>query len=572
MQWLAELWREASAAQTVLVLSVVAALGLALGHVRVRGVGLGVAGVLFAGLAIGHLLGATGVSLDEHVMAFVREFGLILFVYAVGMQVGPGFLGSLRREGLPLNLLAAGVVVLGVLLTVGLVTLAGVEPAAAVGLYSGAVTNTPSLAAAQEALKAVPGADPATLALPGMGYAIAYPFGIVGIILTMLLVRGLGRIDIQQEAAALERASAAEHAALSGINLEVTNPNLDGVRLGEVPVLREGGVTISRLLRGGRVIVPGPHNLLALGDVVHAVGTAEALAQARMVIGRESAVDVKAVSSDPAHRSAQEPAPAIESRRIIVTRPGALGKRLEELALAERYGVTVTRVNRSEIDLPPRPGLKLQYADRLLVVGTAEGLRAVSAELGDAQQELHRPRVLPIFLGIALGVLVGSVPLAIPGAPGAVKLGLAGGPLLVAIVLSRLSNVGPLVWYLPISANTLLRELGIVLFLGTVGLRSGAGFLDTLLAGDGLYWLGLGAVVTLVPLLAAAAFGRLVWKLNYLSLCGLLAGSCTDPPALAFAQTIAGNNAPAVSYATVYPLVMILRVVSGQLLVMFLAG
>lgn len=561
MGWLRDLITEPSAAQTVLLLSAVAALGLALGNVKVRKVGLGVAGVLFAGLAVGHFLGRRGVHLDPHVLEFAREFGLILFVYAIGIQVGPGFVGSLRREGMPLNAMAAAVVLLGALMIVGIVKIGGVSPAAAAGIYSGAVTNTPSLAAAQQALRDVPGLPAEELVLPGMAYAVAYPLGIVGIIATMLLVRAVFRVDAAKEAEAFEALTGPKE-SLRSLNLEVTNPNLDGVALGDVPRFRdsESGVVVSRVSHGGVAEVATPRTVLRVGDVLHAVCPVERVDELKLIVGHESGVDVKAIPSD------------IASRRVLVTHRQPLGKTLGELALWERFGVNVTRVSRAGVELPAKPTLRLQYADSLAVVGGAEALNRVAQELGDSQKQLQQPHIIPIFVGIALGVLAGSWPFMLPGVPGPVKLGLAGGPLLVAILVSRLGNVGPLVWYLPISASTMLRELGIVLFLGVVGLKSGAGFMDTVMQGDGLYWMALGAAVTLLPLLVVAAFGRLVWKLNYLSLCGLLAGSMTDPPALAFAQTVAGSSAPAVSYATVYPLVMILRVLSGQLLVLLLVG
>lgn len=564
MSWVADLLSHTSAAQTVLLVSVVAALGLAIGSVKVRDVGLGVAGVLFAGLLVGHVLGDAGIELDPHVMEFVREFGLILFVYAIGMQVGPGFFGSLRRDGLPLNLMAAGTVLLGVVVTVCIAKFGGVEAPAAVGLYSGAVTNTPSLAAAQQALKDVPELGPEVARLPGMAYAVAYPFGIMGIILTMLLARAVFRVDVNKELAQFEAAASAGRPQVASVNLEVTNPNLEGVPLSRVPVVSAalaaggGGVVVSRVSHGGEVTTAGPGTILHVGDALHAVGEPAKLEELKLVVGREASVDVKALPTD------------IASRRVIVSNREPLGKTLGELELFERFGVTVTRVNRAGVELPARPGLKLQYADNLVVVGGGSGLDRLAKELGDSQKQLQHPHMVPIFVGIAIGVFIGSWPVLLPGMPGAVKLGLAGGPLLVAILLSRLHNVGPLVFYLPLSANTMLKELGIILFLSAVGLRSGAGFLETVLQGDGLYWMALGVAITLLPLLVVAAIARLFLRTNYLSLCGLLAGSMTDPPALAFAQTIAGGSAPAVSYATVYPLVMILRVLSGQLMIMFL--
>lgn len=558
MVWMTQLLRTPSVAQVVVLISLVAAAGLALGSVRYKGVGLGIAGVLFSGLLAGHLLGRHAVVLDEHVMEFVREFGLVLFVYAIGMQVGPGFLASLRREGLPLNLMALGVVVLGVGTTLLIVRLGLVEAPVAVGLFAGATTNTPSLAAAQQALKDLPGLPPGTIALPGMAYAVAYPFGIVGIILAMLAVRGLFRINLRGEVAEFQARQAQDRPPLETINLEVRNPDLDGVELRRVPALEGSGVVVSRILHAGVPQAARPETVLHSGDVLHAVGPPARLEQLRQAVGAEANVDLKALPGN------------VASRRIIVTRSGARRRTLADLRLRERFGVNVTRVNRAGIDLAPAPALRLQFADSLLAVGERESLEKVVAELGDSQKDLNHPQIIPIFVGIALGVLLGSWPFPVPGLPADVRLGLAGGPLLVAIVLSRLGNVGPLVWYLPLSANLILREIGIVLFLAAVGLRAGDGFVETVLDGSGLSWMGYGAAITLLPLLAVALLARAFYKLNYLTLCGLLAGSMTDPPALAFAGAVTGSDVPSVSYATVYPLVMIARVLAAQAMVLLM--
>jgi putative transport protein len=546
-----------TAAGAVLVFSVVAALGLALGAAKVRGVGLGIAGVLFVGIAFGHF----GVHVEEPTREFVRELGLVFFVYSIGLQVGPGFLASLRRHGLRLNLLAAAVVALGVATALAVRFVGGVEPAAVVGLLSGATTNTPSLAAAQQALKqAAPG--PAELArvakLPGLGYAVAYPFGVLGIILVMLGVRAAFRVALRREAEELEERRAAEAPPLARVNLEVTNPNLFGMRLDRVPVLAGSSIVASRLWQDGRLTVPRPDTLLREGDVLLAVGRREDLDALRVVVGRESERDLRAMPS------------AITTKRLIVTRASATGRTIEDLGFLQRFGVQITRVSRAEVELPPSPGFELQYGDTVLAVGEAGDIPKVAAELGDSPKTLQYPHLVPMFLGIAAGILIGSIPFSLPGVPAPVRLGLAGGPLLVAIALSRIGKIGPLVWYLPISANYALRETGIVLFLAAVGLGAGDLFVETLVGGRGLYWIGCAAAITALPLLAVALFARGVMKLNYLTLCGLLAGSMTDPPALSFATGVSGSEAPSVAYATVYPLTMILRVLSAQLLVLYL--
>jgi putative transport protein len=546
-----------SAAGAVFVLALIAASGLALGSLRVRGIGLGIAGVLFAGLAFGHF----GVRVDEGTLEFAREFGLILFVYSIGLQVGPGFLASLRRHGLRLNLLAAAVVLLGVAVAVGLHAFAGLDAAATVGVLSGATTNTPSLAAAQQALRQVV-ADPAArerlVRLPGIGYAVAYPFGVLGIILAMVGLRVAFRIRIAAEREELERGLEAEVRRPARANLEVANPNLVGLPLERVPTLSHSGVVVSRIHHDGALQVPRPDTRLALGDVLLAVGPREELDALRVVVGRESGLDLRTLPS------------AITTRRLIVTRAAASGKPIAELDFVRRYGVQITRVSRAEVELPASPGFELQYGDTVLAVGEGPDIARAADELGDSPKSLHYPHLVPMFLGIGLGILLGSWAFSLPGVPEPVRLGLAGGPLLVAILLSRIGRIGPLVWYMPLSANYMLREVGIVLFLAAVGLRAGDAFVDTILRGPGLYWMAGGALVTVLPLVTVAAFGRAVMGLNFLTLTGLLAGSMTDPPALAFANAVSGSEGPSTAYATVYPAAMILRVLTAQLFVLYL--
>jgi putative transport protein len=562
MSWIVQLFQEShGVAHTVLVLSLVGAVGLSLGTLRLFRISLGVAGVLFSGLLLGHIAQNTRFKfeLDPNVIGFIREFGLILFVYTIGMQVGPSFIASLRRNGMPLNLMAAAIVLLGVAVTLGIyfTFMDHSELPAAVGLFAGATTNTPSLAAARQALKDLPGVTESTKILPGLGYAVAYPFGILGIILTMLIIRWVFRINTSREAELLAQLQSSTAEKIAILSLEVTNPNLDGLTLSRIPTFSDSGVIITRILKGGRPQMARADTVVALGDVLLAVGPRPKLEELKVVIGKESDIDLMQVPSD------------IESRRILVTKSQALGKSIHELNLGHRYGVRITRINRAEIELPPTPDLRLQFGDNLVAVGEADGIKAVAAELGDSLKRLNMPQVIPVFIGIALGVLVGSWPLHV-GLPAPVKLGLAGGPLIVAIILSRLGNIGPLVWYMPISANFILRELGIVLFLSCVGLEAGGQFVDTVVHGQGLHWFVYGAAITVIPLLIVALLARGLYKLNFLSLCGLLAGSMTDPPALAFATSMTGSDAPSVAYATVYPLVMLLRVLAGQAMVMFL--
>ncbi len=553
MDWLITLFSQDSVARTVVLLAVAGAAGTALGKIRVGGVSLGVAGVLFVGLFLGYLK----LTVDAHVLEFVREFGLILFVYTLGLQIGPGFFGSLRSRGLVLNGFAAAVVLLGVLVTALWIGLGFVPVPAGVGLLSGATTNTPSLAAAQQALKQV-GAEDSALVVQGLAYAVAYPFGILGIIITMLLVRRVFRVDVRAEVAAAERAQAPSAPKPATRNFEVRNANLVGCAIGKIPGLAGSGVVVSRFSRGGVVEVARPETTLREGDILHAVGPEEGLEALRIVVGREASVDLKAIPG------------TVTNSRLIITRSSVFGRELGEIGIFREHDVVVTRVTRGGIEFPPTPSFRLQFGDVLMVVGEAPQIERVAAAVGNSNKALNSPQPIPFFLGIALGVIVGAIPLAFPGLPAPVKLGLAGGPLVVAILLSRVANTGPLVWHMPTNANHMLREVGITLFLAAVGLKSGEKFLDVLLGADGLRWLLFGAVVTAVPLLIVGFLARRIWQVNYAELCGLLSGSMTDPPALAFAQQTTGSDAPAIAYATVYPMVMLLRVFSAQLVVFLL--
>ncbi len=553
MDWLNDLFTTESVARTVILLGVAGALGWSLGKIKVFGVSLGVAGVLFAGLLLGHFK----LSFDHHVLEFVREFGLILFVYTLGLQIGPGFFASLRARGLALNLFAVAIVFLGVAVASTWIILGQTDVASGVGLLSGATTNTPSLAAAQQALKQVGAADDAAV-IQGLGYAIAYPFGILGIIITMILVRTVFRIDVQKEVAAAEAANRPSTPPPTTRNFEVRNPNLNGRTLGTVPGLPGSGVVVSRFSRDGVVAVAHPDTRLQLGDILHAVGPEAGLETLRVVIGSEAGVDLKTIPG------------TVINRRLIVTKSAMFGRPLAELTTFAQHHVVVTRVTRQGLEFTPAPGFRLQFGDVLMVVGEAPQIDAVSVVVGNSPKALDTPQPLTFFLGIVLGVVVGSIPMMLPGLPAAVKLGLAGGPLVVAILLSRLTTTGPLIWHIPHNANHMLREVGISLFLAAVGIKSGEKFVDVLMGSDGVRWLVFGALITIVPLLIVGFVARAWKKLNYAELCGLLAGSMTDPPALAFAQQTTGSDAPAVAYATVYPLVMLLRVFTAQLVVFIL--
>lgn len=542
-------------AQALLVLSAVAALGLTLGQLKIAGVRLGVGGALFAGLAFGHF----GIGMDATMLSFAREFGLVLFVYAIGVTVGPGFFEAFKKDGLALNLMAVAIVVVGTLTAVGVHLLGGIELPAALGILSGAVTNTPSLAAGQQVLAQLGVANGGTVL--GQAYAVAYPFGIVGILLTMLFVRLVFRLDAKAAAKQFEIERAASYTAVETVNVEVRNPAVVGCQLRELEELKEMGVVLSRVLHDGAQRVIQAEDRLAEGDVVLAVGPRNKLERLKRLIGPIADVDLKAMQSVE-----------VAWERMVLTHSAVLGKSLGELNLRGAYGVVISRVSRAGYELVPDAHLKLQFGDMLTVVGDPAAFPDVAALVGNRSKALLETQMVPIFIGIALGMLLGSLPIMVPGLPAPVQLGLAGGPLVVAIALSRLGHVGPLVWFMPPPANHMMRDLGIALFLAAVGVKSGHGFIDTLVYGDGLKWMAFGAVVTLVPLLVVSVVGYWLTRTNYLSLCGVLAGSMTDPPALAFAQGMSSSEAPILAYASVYPLVMVLRVIAPQVVALLLWG
>ncbi len=553
MAFITDLFTSTTIAHTLFIFGLVACLGLLLGSLRFKGISLGVAGVLFSGLLFGHF----GIAIDHEILDFAREFGLILFVYTIGLQVGPGFFSSFKRDGLTLNLLAVFIVICGALIAAAFALWGGIPLPAAAGLFSGATTNTPSLAAAQQALKDIPGLMPEAGKLPALGYAVAYPFGIVGIIITMLLIRFLLRINPSQDASTYAEMHARMNPKLEVIDLRVENSNLHGLQLKNIPSLNDSGVVISRVYHEGVLQAALPATTIHLGDIIRAVGPRDKLNDLRVIIGTETQLDLRGTKG---HTIA---------RRVIVSRTAMSGKTIAELDARQRYGVTITRLTRSDMELPVTPDITVNFADTLMAVGDEDAVRKFAAEMGDSPKELNHPQLIPVFLGIVLGVLLGTFPFHIPGIPSAVKLGLAGGPLVVAILLSRLGRLGPLVWYMPAAANIMLREVGITLFLACVGLKAGDQFVKTLVQGDGLYWMAAGTAITLVPLLAAAFWARLKLKMNYLTLCGLLAGSMTDPPALAFANQMVPSSAQVVAYASVYPVVMLLRVICAQCLIIF---
>jgi putative transport protein len=551
MSWFIQLFNQDSVPHTMLIISLVISTGLILGRLAYAGVQLGIAGVLFSGLIFGHF----DLSINSEVMHFLREFGLILFVYAIGLQVGPSFVSSFFKYGLKLNSMAAGIVLLGALIAVGISVIGNIPMPVAVGLFSGATTNTPSLAAAQQVLGSLPNMSSETLKMPGLGYAVAYPFGIIGIILSMLLAKRVFRVNVQQEAEdfALHQQQLAQIPVWE--DLVVENPNLNGLTIKQIPFFEGMGVVITRILHKGEtdVDIASLDTRLMVGDTIRLVGEREQLQSLRILIGHDADINL------------QEMAKNLLSKRLKVTNKDIINQTIGDLCI--RYGVTISRVLRPDVEFTPTSSLHVHFGDELHVVGSQDALNNIEKALGNSLEELSHPQIMPIFIGITLGVLLGSWPFYLPGIPSALKLGMAGGPLLVAIMLSRIGNWGMMSWHLPKSSNIILKDIGIVLFLACVGLHSGDEFLETLLHGDGLYWMACATLITLLPLLIMALVGRIIFKLNYLSLCGLLAGSMTDPPALAFANNLNPSAAVSIAYATVYPLVMILRIIAAQLII-----
>lgn len=541
-------------ALTVSILALVAVVGLFIGNVKFRGIGLGIGGVLFGGIIVGHFVSQAGMTLSSDMLHVIQEFGLILFVYTIGIQVGPGFFASLRVSGLRLNLFAVLIVIIGGLVTAILHKLFDIPLPVVLGIFSGAVTNTPALGAGQQILRDL-GTPMEMVDQMGMSYAMAYPFGICGILFTMWMLRVIFRVNVETEAQQHESSRTNGGALIKTINIRVENPNLHDLAIKDVPILNGDKIICSRLKREETLKVPSPDTIIQLGDLLHLVGQPADLHNAQLVIGQEVDTSLSTKGTD------------LRVERVVVTNENVLGKRIRDLHFKERYDVVISRLNRAGVELVASGDISLQFGDILNLVGRPSAIDAVANVLGNAQQKLQQVQMLPVFIGIGLGVLLGSIPVFVPGFPAALKLGLAGGPLIMALILGRIGSIGKLYWFMPPSANLALRVLGIVLFLSVVGLKSGGDFVNTLVNGEGLSWIGYGALITAVPLITVGILARMLAKMNYLTMCGMLAGSMTDPPALAFANNLhPTSGAAALSYATVYPLVMFLRIITPQLL------
>lgn len=553
MEWLHELIFGTGVAHAILILALVISIGILLGKIKIFGISLGTTWILFVGIFFGHF----GLGIDENVLHFLKEFGLILFIYSIGMQVGPSFFSSFKQGGITLNLLASAIVFLGVIIAYVLHLITGVPIPTMVGILSGAVTNTPGLGAAQQTYYDMTHHSDPSIA---MGYAVAYPLGVVGIILTLIILRYLFRINFEKENKELDNLNASKLTEARMFSLQVLNPAIFGKTIQEIKQLINREFVISRVLHADTetLEIPRPDTRLCENDKVLVVSNLKNINIIEAFIGKRIDMD----KSDWDKLDSQ-----LVSRRIVITKPQINGKSIGQLQLRTLYGVNITRVNRAGVDLVADSRLQLQLGDRVTVVGSEAAIANVEQLLGNSLKRLREPNLVSIFIGIALGVLLGSIPFWIPGIPQPVKLGLAGGPLIVAILLSKFGPNFKLVTYTTMSANLMLREIGIAIFLACVGLGAGEGFVETVVNG-GYKWIGYGVIITMVPLLIVGIIGRKACKLNYFTLMGLISGSMTDPPALSYSNATAGNDVPAVSYATVYPLVMFLRVITAQLMIL----
>ena len=556
MDWLENLlFNSDSIAHIVLLYSIVISLGVLLGRVKIFGVSLGVTFILFVGILMGHF----GFNGNLQIINFVQDFGLILFVFCIGLQVGPSFFSSFKKGGISMNIMSVVTILLNIMVMVVLwLCLFDKEDLPMmVGVLCGAVTNTPGLGAANEALSQV-GYSGAQIA---NGYACAYPLGVVGIIGATILIRFLCRIKLDKEKEALSQEEAANQPGKPHrMYVEVTNPALEGITIKRLRELSNRDFVCSRIQQNGIVNIPNKDTVLHLGDHLLIVCACDETEAIITFIGKE-------VDADKEFDISHSP---MVSRRILVTEEDVNGKTLTQLSLSGKFGVVATRIYRSGIELFAKPSQRIQVGDRIRVVGPSDAVDRLASRLGNSQKHLDHPNILTIFIGIFVGIIFGSLPIAIPGMPTPVKLGLAGGPLIISILISRFGYKMKLVSYTTVSANLMLREIGLSLFLASVGIKAGGNFINTVVEGDGLLYVLCGFLITIIPIICIGPIARLKYKMNYFTLMGMIAGTYTDPPALAYANQVAGNDAPALGYTTVYPLSMFLRIITAQVLILVL--
>ena len=565
MDWIINLFTNTeSVAHIALLYAIVISIGILLGKIKIGGISLGVTFVLFAGIVAGHI----GFTAPVNILSFIQDFGLILFVFCIGLQVGPGFFESFKKGGVTLNLLSTSIVLLnvGVMFACYYIffdTNDKTNLPMMVGTLYGAVTNTPGLGAANEALESVWKSTNGTMPQIASGYACAYPLGVLGIIGATIAVRFLTGTKLTEEEEVLKEEEAENpHAKPHQMHLKVNNAYLGGRTGKQISEFLNRDVVFSRLLHKDKVIIPSSKDVLEIGDEVLVV-CAEADAEAiQAFIGPETDMPWKEDNNSQ----------PLVSRRIIVTNPSMNGKTLGKMHFSSVYGVTVTRLSRQGMDLFASRNYRFQVGDKILVVGTEDNVNRISELMGNSVKRLDTPNIATIFIGIIVGILFGSIPFAIPGMPVPLKLGIAGGPLIIAILIGRFGHRMKLNTYTTTSANMMLREMGLVLFLASVGIKAGANFWNTVVQGDGLMYVFTGFLITIIPILIVGVVARLKFKFNYFTIMGMLAGTCTDPPALAYANSVCSREAPAIGYSTVYPLSMFLRIFTAQLIVLFCCG
>jgi len=553
MNWITDLVTKESIPQTIIIFGLVIALGIWLGRIKIFGISLGVTWVLFVGIFFSFI----GVTLNHELQDFLKEFGLVLFVYTLGLQVGPGFFASLNKNALLSNFLAAIIVLIGIVTTIVLFFISGSPIAIMSGVMSGAVTNTPGLGAAQTTLSNLHHLTTEN-SMVTLAYAVAYPFGVFGIIITMLLLKRIFKVDIQHETEKHEEANNARKDKVISKHLKLENKRLIGNTLHTIFEMLPTPIVVSRMFHNGKVITPTANETLAEGDVLLIVAPQYLFEKLHLLIGSESTMDLKTAMDSN-----------LVSNRVVVTNKNVTHTRLGDIPEINQHDFTFTRLSRAGVEMVPNGNISLQLGDTIKVVGTKEGLERITNTLGNSMKRLEVPDVAPIFMGIVIGIIFGSIPFQIPNIPVPVKIGLAGGPLIIALLLSRFGNKLYLNNYTTTSANLMIRELGITLFLASVGLGSGSKVAEAFASGNGLLWISMGIVITILPLLLVGIIAMVWFKKTYFEICGLLAGASTDPPALTFALKIAGNDIPSATYATVYPLTMILRIVAAQLLILF---
>ena len=558
MNWLTELWIGNGVAHTILIYAIVIAIGVLLGKVKIFGISLGVTFVLFCGIFIGHL----GVTVDAPTLKFIQEFGLILFIFSIGLQVGPSFFSSFKREGIQLNGIAMLIVALNVVVALVIYFIAGnISITDMVGVMSGAVTNTPGLGAAQQTLIETVGDRAGDLnESMSLGYAAAYPLGVIGVILSMVLLKAFFRINVDKEIEEIEHEKEDSQLKPHVVTYQVTNKLIYDIPVTRLHAIIDRNFTISRMKRAdGNVEIPQGETIIHQDDVLRIVMSAHDQDIFDAIIGPHVDFDWQLETSPK----------GIISKRIVITNNELNGRKIGSIRLHEGYKVNITRIYRSGLELLASPNLSLQVGDKLTVVGREEDVDRLGKRMGNSYKRLDHPNLFTMFIGIVLGILVGSIPISLPGMSVPMKLGLAGGPLIVAILIGRYGYKLKLVTYTTTATSLMLRELGLCLFLASVGLAAGGRFVSTLLSANGATWVLYGFLITIIPLLIAMAVARGKLHLNYCTIMGLVAGATTDPPALGYANNTAGNDAPAVAYATVYPLTMFMRVLIAELIIIF---